>query len=83
MDTKALLREYRGRLAFWRELSTQRTLPFGFPDDVRKETRELIEMGREGGILSPSHAEEVNVCLENILAFVDVTKVQLENGGIS
>ena len=45
MDVYALLPRYRGRLAFHGGLSTQKTLPFGTPDDVRAETRRLLELG--------------------------------------
>lgn len=72
MDVTTLLPQYRGRLAFHGGLSTQKTLPFGTPDDVRAETRKLIELGREGGyILAPAHAVEGDVPLENMLAFID------------
>lgn len=72
MDVAGLLSRYRGRLAFFGGLSTQRTLPYGTPGDVRKETRGLIEMGREGGyILAPAHAVEGDVPLSNMLAFID------------
>jgi uroporphyrinogen decarboxylase len=77
MDVEALIKQYRGRLAFNGGLSLQKTLPFGTPDDVRNETRWLIELGREGGyILSPSHAVEGDVPLENMLAFIDEVKKQ-------
>ncbi|MBN2301581.1 MAG: uroporphyrinogen-III decarboxylase-like protein, partial [Lentisphaerae bacterium] len=56
MDVADLIRRYRGRLAFHGGLSTQRTLPYGTPDDVRRETRELLAFGKDGGyILSPAH----------------------------
>jgi uroporphyrinogen decarboxylase len=72
MNTSELLARYRGRLSFWGGLSTQRTLPFGTPEDVRRETRALLDLGREGGlILSPAHAVEGDVPLENMLAFID------------
>ncbi|MDC7234472.1 MAG: uroporphyrinogen decarboxylase family protein [Spirochaetales bacterium] len=77
MDIDELIKEYRGRLSFWGGLSTQKTLPFGTEEDVRKETKHLLEMGADGSyILSPSHAVEGDVSLENILAFVEEVKAQ-------
>lgn len=72
MDVASLIRQYRGRLTFHGGLSTQRTLPYGTPDDVRKETRELISLGQDGSyILSPAHAVEGDVPLVNMLALID------------
>ncbi len=72
MDVPALIKQYRGRLAFHGGLSTQRTLPYGTPEDVRAETRQLISLGQKGGyILAPAHAVEGDVPLENLLAFIN------------
>lgn len=72
MAVPALVRQYRGRLAFHGGLSTQRTLPYGTPAEVRAESRLLLELGREGGyIFAPAHAVEGDVPLENMLAFID------------
>lgn len=77
MDVEALMKQYRGRLAFHGGLSTQRTLPYGTPEDVRRETRHLLELGREGGyIFGPAHAVEGDVPLENMLAFIEEIKSQ-------
>jgi uroporphyrinogen decarboxylase len=77
MDVDALMIRYRSRLSFWGGLSTQRTLPYGAVEDVRRETRHLIEMGRGGGyILSPSHSVEGDVPLENILTFIEEVQQQ-------
>ena len=78
MDTAALLQQYRGRLSYWGGLSTQRTLPYGTAEDVRCETRRLIELGRAGSfILSPAHSVEGDVPLENMLAFIEVAQAQV------
>lgn len=77
MDVYSLVPRYRGRLAFHGGLSTQRTLPYGTPDDVRAETRRLLELGRDGGyIFAPAHAVEGDVPLENMLAFIEVIHSQ-------
>ncbi len=75
MDVHSLLREYRGKLCFYGGLSTQRTLPYGTPETVAKETRALLDAGKHGGLIfSPAHAVEGDVPLENLLAMIDVLK---------
>jgi len=82
MDVAALHAKYRGRLAFYGGLSTQRTLPYGTTGDVRAETRRLLAMGRDGGyIFAPAHAIEGDVPLENMLAMLDELKRQPGAGG--
>ncbi len=77
MDVASLVPRYRGRLAFHGGLSTQRTLPYGTSDDVRAETRRLLELGRDGGyVFAPAHAVEGDVPLENMLAFIEVIQGQ-------
>jgi len=72
MDVPSLLVEYRGRLTFHGGLSTQKTLPYGTPQDVRDETRRLIELGRPGSyVLAPAHSVPRDVPVENILAVVE------------
>jgi uroporphyrinogen decarboxylase len=78
MDVYELLPHYRDRLSFCGGLSTQKTLPFGSVEDVRKESRRLLELGSRGGyIFSPSHDVQKDVPLENILAFIDEAKQQM------
>jgi len=77
MDVYALFDKYRGRLAFYGGLSTQKTLPFGSPEDVRAETRKLLAAGRKGGyIFSPAHAVEGDVPPENMVAFIEEAQKQ-------
>lgn len=80
MDVDALLKTYRGRLTFHGGLSTQRTLPHGSVADVERETRHLLELGRDGGyIFAPAHAVEGDVPLENMLAFINLAREQTEH----
>ncbi len=77
MDVYSLLPQYRGRLAFHGGLSTQRTLPFGTVDEVRAETRRLLDLGRDGSyILAPAHDVEGDVPLENMLAMIEIAQGQ-------
>lgn len=79
MDVYALLKQYRGKLAFHGGLSIQRTLPRGTEQEVRAESRRLLEAGREGGyIFAPSHAVEGDTPLANILAFIEEAKTARE-----
>jgi uroporphyrinogen decarboxylase len=76
MDPAALKRAYGDRLSFWGTIGTQSTLPFGSPDDVRREVRARIEtVGTGGGLfLAPTHILEPEVPFENIVAFVEAVK---------
>ena len=77
MDVKMLLKNYHGRLAFHGGLSTQKTLPYGSTDDVRKQTHELLQSGLKGGyIFSPAHAVEGDVPLENMTTFIEMLNEQ-------
>ena len=60
-------------LGFHGGLSVQKTLPFGSPEDVRREVRERISvLGQNGGyILAPSHAIQGGTPPQNIIAFFE------------
>ncbi len=72
MDIFALKDEHGSSLSFWGGISTQRTLPFGTPDDVVAETKRAAEhMGRSGGyILAPAQEIQDDVPWENIEALI-------------
>jgi len=73
MDPVKLKNKWGNKISFHGGVSVQKTLPFGSPDDVRKEVRERIAvMGKGGGyILAPSHAVQGGTPPENILAFLE------------
>jgi len=79
MNLGPLREQFRGRMAFWGGLSAQQTLPHGQPEDVRRETKALLEKMAPGGgyILAPSHALTGDVPPENIQAFLDAARGQL------
>jgi uroporphyrinogen-III decarboxylase len=73
MDPAALKRLYGDRLCFWGTMDEQNTLPFGTPEDVRREVRQRIEtVGRSGGlIIGPTHHVQLDTPMENFEAMVD------------
>lgn len=72
MDPAALKREFGRDLCFWGTIDEQRTLPFGTPEDVRREVRTRIATAGAGGglILSPTHHVQLDTPLENFWAMV-------------
>jgi uroporphyrinogen decarboxylase len=73
MDPQELKREFGADVTFYGGINTQGTLPYGSPDDVRREVRELIEiMARDGCfILSSMHFLMDDVPPENAMAMYD------------
>ena len=65
-------------LSFFGGISTQRTLPFGTPEQVRDEVKRLIDIvGKDGGyIAAPAHATPADAKPENIVAMIEVLQNQ-------
>ncbi len=78
MDVFEMKRLYRGRLSFWGGVSTQRLLPYGTPDEVRTEVRELLKVvGESGGyICAPAHSIPGDAKPENIMAMIETVNDQ-------
>lgn len=78
MDIFEMKRKYGDRLTFFGGISVQRLLPFGTPQEIRRETRRILrEIGKGGGyIASPSHAIPKDVPVENILALIETFQNQ-------
>jgi uroporphyrinogen decarboxylase len=76
MDPAEIKRLYGDRLAFWGTIGTQTTMPFGSPDDVRREVITRIKtVGKGGGLLlGPSHLLQDDVPWENVLAFFEAVR---------
>lgn len=76
MDLKFLKETYGKDITFWGGISTQRTLPYGTPEDVRKETQEVIELLSEnGGYITCSSQEiQTDVPYENLKALIETAK---------
>lgn len=79
MDIQKLKENYGDRLTFWGGIGTQQILPYGTPDDVRKEARRVRDMmSRNGGyIFSPAQDIQRDVPVENIMALLDVAREKL------
>lgn len=76
MDIYKLKREYGKDIRLWGGLGAQRVLPFGTPDEVRRETRRLkMELGLGGGyILAGSKGIEPAVPVSNVIAYLEEAK---------
>jgi uroporphyrinogen decarboxylase len=72
MDARALKRDFGAELAFHGGISIQNTMPFGSPEDVRREVRDRVESLAPGGgyILCTSHNLQADVPMENVLALL-------------
>jgi hypothetical protein len=71
MDPRRLKKEYGRNIVFWGGgVDTQKTLPFGTPEQVHKEVSERIEIFAEGGgfVFNSIHNVQSNVPTENLLA---------------
>ncbi len=74
MDPRRLKETFGGRLTFWGGgVDTQRTLPFGTPDEVRAEVRERIRtFGASGGyVFNTTHNVQARIPKENLLALYE------------
>ena len=72
-DTRKLKKTFGKDLTFWGGIDTQRVMPFGKPEDVRKEVKRRIEdLGPDGGfVLGTVHYLRPEVTPENICALFE------------
>jgi hypothetical protein len=77
MDPQTLKEKFGTRITFWGGgVDTQRTLPFGTPDEVRREVRQRIEVfGRGGGFgFSTVHNVQGGTPAENLVALYQTVR---------
>ncbi len=73
MDPAELKREFGDRISFHGGVDIQKTLPFGTPEDVRREVAERVRTAGAGGgyIIAPTHEIQPDAPVENILAMYE------------
>jgi hypothetical protein len=77
MNPATLKAEFGADVVFWGGgVDTQRTLPFGTPDEVRAQVRERLKiLGTGGGfVFNPSHNVQALVPVENLLAMYETVR---------
>jgi uroporphyrinogen decarboxylase len=77
-DIKKVKKEYGRNLSFWGGISTQRLLPFAPVEEIKRVTRETMDiLGESGGyIAAPTHAVPGDVPPQNIVAMIEVFQNQ-------
>jgi uroporphyrinogen decarboxylase len=73
MDTAELKKKWGKQLTFWGAIDTQHVLPFGSPEDVRKEVEKRIKDLAPGGgyVLGAVHNIQPDVPPQNIVAMYE------------
>ena len=77
MDSRRLKEEFGSQLTFWGGgVDTQKILPFGTPDEIRRHVMGQCEiLGRDGGfVFNAVHNVQVNVPVDNVVAMFDALK---------
>jgi uroporphyrinogen decarboxylase len=73
MDARLLAEQYGGKLCFHGSIDTQGTLPFGTPEDVRREVRNRVETFRPYGgfTIAPSQHLMTDIPVANVVAMYE------------
>lgn len=77
MDPAGLKAEFGDRITFWGGgIDTQRTLPFGTPEEVRQEVHDRLKVFGPGGgfVFNTIHNVQARVPVENLLALYDAVR---------
>lgn len=73
MDLAGLKKKYGRHLCLHGSMDIQQTMPYGSPQDVRREVQERMEVGKPGGgfIICTAHNLQLDVPTENIVALLE------------
>ena len=73
MDPFEMKRQFGRQLTFFGGVSVQKLLPFGTPQEIRDQTRRLMDVVGHGGglIIAPSHDMPGDVPVANMAALVE------------
>ncbi len=74
MDPQLLVDKYGGRIVFWGGgVDTQKTFPFGKPDEVREQVAERVNIfnQKNGFVFSTIHNIQCATPIENVLAMFE------------
>ena len=77
MDGEQLKKKYGDRIVFWGGcVDTQKTLPFGTPEEVKKEVLSRCEIfSKKGGfVLNAIHNVQAKTPVQNFAAMIDAVK---------
>lgn len=77
MEAQRLKEEFGKQITFWGGgINTQKTLPFGTPEEVRKEALECLRVfARDGGyVFNTIHNIQAKTPVENVVAFVNAVR---------
>jgi uroporphyrinogen decarboxylase len=78
INVEEVMQRYSHKLAFYGSLSIQHTLPFGTPDDVRREVEHRLRFAQQYGglIISPAHDMPPDIPTENVLTMLNTLRSQ-------
>ncbi|NOZ63651.1 MAG: hypothetical protein GXO71_01670 [Caldiserica bacterium] len=78
MNVFEMKKKYGSSLTFFGGISTQKTLPYGTVEQVKEETRQLLDIvGKNGGyIAAPAHDIPPDAKPENIAAMIEILQNQ-------
>jgi hypothetical protein len=77
MDPKLLKDRYGDRIVFWGGgVDTQRVLPFGTPEEVRRQVEERCRIFSKGGgfVFTAIHNVQARTPIENIVAMIETVR---------